>query len=181
MIKIYIYVSTRLYKRKTSDMTHTHLHPSYPPIPSILAIAKASSPENAPPDAAEEYRMAMRVCVSSGRYHFETSRIAPGKNPALQVQVGHCPRYAGVGGMKTHSKRPRRNRIATRPSKFCTTPVRVMIIPQARTRDPRYIEGRLKRFNIILLGTSAGYKPQSPSVGEIGHRTSKDIRDEKYG
>lgn len=133
---------------------HTHRQPSYPPIPSIFAMANASNPENAPPDAADEYKRAIRVCVSSGRYHFEIRRMAPGKNPALIFRSVGCPSIA-VKLHRTHSKRPRKNLIETRPPKFCTTPVRVIMMPQARTRDPRYIEGRLNWFNIMLLGTSA--------------------------
>lgn len=62
----------------------THLHPSKPARSFILAMAKANSPETAPPVAAELYSNAIRLCVSFGRYHCEIIRMAPGKNPALE-------------------------------------------------------------------------------------------------
>lgn len=90
----------------------THLHPSYPAVPSIFTICKyrisdnvskisictgselavgeilrtkkASNPEKAPAIALAVKKMAILVWLSCGIYHFEISKIAPGKKPALQ-------------------------------------------------------------------------------------------------
>lgn len=51
-------------------------------------MPNAKRPENAPPDAAEVYSIAMRVCISFGKYHFEMINTAPGRNPALEYNLG---------------------------------------------------------------------------------------------
>jgi hypothetical protein len=53
-------------------------------------MAKAKTPENAPPVAAEVYKIATRVWVSKGRYHLEIMRSAPGKKPALRISLAIC-------------------------------------------------------------------------------------------
>jgi hypothetical protein len=45
-------------------------------------------------------------------------------------------------------------RTATSPPKFLTQPVNVMTIPQLTMRIPKYVDGRLNLFSIMLLGTS---------------------------
>jgi hypothetical protein len=60
--------------------------------------------------------------------------MAPGKNPA--------------------SKTPRRNRVASSPPKFFTTPVKVITMPQDTTRVPMYQLALLNFASRRLLGTS---------------------------
>lgn len=92
----------------------TQRQPARPAVPSILAMAKASKPENAPPVAAEVYRIAMRVCVSFGRYQFAITRIAPGRKPALYTRLVKSVNATLNNG--TYSKRPRKKRTARRPA-----------------------------------------------------------------
>lgn len=54
----------------------------------------------------------------------------------------------------THSKSPKRNRIATRVAKFLTNPVQIIMTPHMNISPPRYRDGLLRRFKIMLLGTS---------------------------
>lgn len=65
----------------------THRQPSYPPTPSMFAIPNANKPEKAPAIALAVKKIAMRVWLSPGRYHFEMSKMAPGKKPALSNRV----------------------------------------------------------------------------------------------
>jgi hypothetical protein len=85
-------------------------------MPSILASPNASRPEKAPPEAADVYKIAMRVCVSFGRYHFEITSTAPGRKPALEiVSIGETP----LDMVRVnYSKSPNKKRITTRPAKF---------------------------------------------------------------
>lgn len=52
-------------------MMNIHLHPSYPPTPSICVMAAASKPEKAPDKAPVQYIPPMRTARSEGMYHVE--------------------------------------------------------------------------------------------------------------
>jgi hypothetical protein len=78
--------------------------------------------------------MAIRLCVLCGGYHCETIQIAPGKKPA--------------------SNTPSKNRVASSPPKFFTTPVKVITMPQDTTRVPMYQLALLNFARRRLLGTS---------------------------
>lgn len=54
----------------------------------------------------------------------------------------------------TYSKRPSKRRMTVRPPKFCTIPVKVMMIPHETMRLPRYHDGRVNFSRIMLLGIS---------------------------
>lgn len=66
---------------------------------------------------------------------FQNVQTAPGKKPASQTA--------------------RTTRQAIKPPKSLHRPVKVIVMPHDTTRMPRYVEGRLNLFRMILDGTSS--------------------------
>jgi hypothetical protein len=145
----------------------------------MFAIPNANKPEKAPAIALAVKKIAMRVWLSPGRYHFEMSKIAPGKKPALSSRVSISPSTHPIAG--THSNNPSNTRTPQSSWKFLTNPWQVITMPQAVTIAPINNDGRSNRLRIALLGTSAVCVSfNTPeSLRTTIERTSQGIRDEE--
>lgn len=107
-------------------------------------MANARIPENAPPDAADVYRIAIHVCVSLGRYHLEIIKIAPGRKPALQFVQNQF--LLGGQTAQTYSNKPSKNLIATKLPKSWTKSVHSMTTPPPYGNQGPQINRRLSEF-----------------------------------
>ena len=136
--------------------------PFSPPSPSILAMPKASKPENAPPDAAEVYKSASRVCVSFGIYHLEMIKMAPGNRPA--------------------SNRPRRKRTTTSSPKLWMTPVQVMMAPYPSSACDNNVRGKLRCAHPSKHAASQVPRRSRQMLHDhVARHLGQDVRDEEDG
>jgi hypothetical protein len=145
----------------------------------MFAIPNANKPEKAPAIALAVKKIAMRVWLSPGRYHFEMSRMAPGKKPALSSRVSMNPSIHPKA--RTHSNNPSNTRTPQSSWKFLTKPWQVITRPQAVTIAPINKDGRSNRLRIALLGTSiscVSFKIPGP-VRSMLQRTSQGVWDEE--
>lgn len=63
-----------------------HRQPAKPPSPSILLIANASRPENAPANEPAEKNTGSLPCISCRQYRQVRRYVAAGKKPAFDKE-----------------------------------------------------------------------------------------------